>query len=186
MHAREMISLSREVEAVEIPYGSRSLLPKGTQVIVEQALGGTFTVVTEWGTMVRVAGKDADALGLELPPEAATPPAPEGPLDLAQVKERVWQELKTCFDPEIPVNIVDLGLVYECKVAEIPDGGFRVEVQMTLTAPGCGMGDVLKEDAEAKIRAIPDVKECDVELVLDPPWDPSRMSDAARLQLNFL
>jgi probable FeS assembly SUF system protein SufT len=135
---------------------------------------------------VRIAGKDAAVLGLTPPEEAPAAPLPEGPLDRAQVEERVWQELKTCFDPEIPVNIVDLGLVYECKVTEHPDGGFRVAVEMTLTAPGCGMGDILKDDAEAKIRAIPGVQECAVALVLEPPWDPSRMSDVARLQLNML
>ncbi len=185
MYSREMIPLSRDCEAVEIPYGSLTLLPKGTQVIVEQALGGTFTVLTEWGTMVRIPAKDADALGLA-PPEESPGSEPEGPLDRAQVEERVWRELETCYDPEIPVNIVDLGLVYGCTVTELGDSGFRVEVTMTLTAPGCGMGDVLKEDAEAKILAIPGVRECSVELVLDPPWDPSRMSEVARLQLNML
>lgn len=186
MYPREMISLQDEVEAVEIPYGTRTLLPKGTQVIVEQALGGSFTVVTEWGTMVRIPGTAHEALGLPPPPDASTAPASDEPLALDQVKERVWGELKTCYDPEIPVNIVDLGLVYDCQVQELPESKYKVDVQMTLTAPGCGMGDILKDDAEMKIRAIPGVTQCNVELVMDPPWDPSRMSDAARLQLNML
>jgi len=185
MHPREMISLQSEVEAVEIPYGTKTLLPKGTQVLVEQSLGGSFTVVTEWGTMVRIPGSAADALGLPTPPEFADPISGT-PFDRSQVEERVWTELKTCYDPEIPVNIVDLGLVYACQVRELPERRYEVDVQMTLTAPGCGMGDILKDDAETKIRGIPGVVRCDVELVMDPPWDPSRMSDAARLQLNML
>jgi len=186
MYPREMISLLDEVEAVEIPHGTRTLLPKGTQVIVEQALGGSFTVVTEWGTMVRISGAAHEALGLPPPPDVSTTPASGEPLTLEQVKERVWGELKTCYDPEIPVNIVDLGLVYDCQVREAEPSKYNVDVQMTLTAPGCGMGDILKDDAEMKIRAIPGVVHCNVELVMDPPWDPSRMSDAARLQLNML
>ena len=181
MSPRETITLSRDCVAVEIPYGTKTVLAKGTQVMLEQSLGGSHTVLTDRGAMVRIDGKDADALGLA----AAEAKAGEHPVaaNPKELEKLVWEQLKTCYDPEIPVNIVDLGLVYGV-VAEV-EGGYKVDVTMTLTAPGCGMGDVLKEDAETKIGAIPGVKERTVELVVDPPWDPSRMSDVARLQLNM-
>ena len=181
---RELITLTRDCEVVEIPSGSKSILPKGSQVMIEQSLGGTYTVLTDRGAMVRVDSKDNDALGLA---ETETSKAAAvDPTTTKEVESRVWEELKTCFDPEIPVNIVDLGLIYGCQVAEIPDGGYKVDVTMTLTAPGCGMGDILKEDAEGKILSIPGVKGCLVELVFEPVWDPSRMSEVARLQLNMM
>jgi probable FeS assembly SUF system protein SufT len=184
MTPRETVTLSRDCEAIEIPFGTKTVLPKGAQIMIEQSLGGSYTVLTDRGTMVRIDGKDADAMGLSPgePPQETARPAAAGKKEL---EDQVWEELKTCFDPEIPVNIVDLGLVYGVQVEEIPEGGFTVHVTMTLTAPGCGMGDILKEDAENKIAALSGVKKHTVEMVVDPPWDPSRMSDAARLQLNM-
>ena len=184
MHSSEEITLSRAVDSVLVPYGDTMPLPAGTKVRITQALGDTFTVVTDEGYMVRIAGKDADALGKE-PPTAA----PTGPVDTTVTKEdleeQVWDQLRTCYDPEIPVNIVELGLVYECAVAEEQDGA-HVNVKFTLTAPGCGMGDILRQDIERKVLSLPDVREADVQVQLDPPWDQTRMSDAARLQLGLM
>jgi probable FeS assembly SUF system protein SufT len=133
------------------------------------------------GYMVRLDDKDADAIGKEAqagpsPEEAASKP----------LQELAWDQLKTCYDPEIPVNIVELGLVHSCEVAELPEGGNRVSVRFTLTAPGCGMGDILRQDIERKLQALPGVKDADVQLQLEPPWDQSRMSEAAKLQLGLL
>ncbi len=180
----EPIALTRDCEAVQIPSGNVMKLLRGTPVRITQSLGGTYTVITEEGYMVRIAGKDADALGQRV--EAATESTPKESLDPAEIEKRVWAHLRTVFDPEIPVNVVDLGLVYLCKVSPLAEGGYQVEVQMTLTAPGCGMGSVLKADAENKIRGISGVKNVHVEIVIDPPWNPSRMSEAAKLQLGML
>jgi len=185
LHSNELVKLTRTTEAIEIPYGTKVMLAAGTEVRITQSLGGTFTVVTEDGYLVRIADKDADALG-KTPSgaAAATSEAPAGPVTKESLERQVWAELETIFDPEIPVNVVDLGLIYECHVDPVDDQ-FKVDVKMTLTAPGCGMGDILKEEAENKIRALAGVREANVEMVVDPPWDPSRMSDAARLQLNM-
>jgi probable FeS assembly SUF system protein SufT len=182
-HIREKVTLTRDCEAIEIPSGYRTTLPAGAEVTITQSLGGSFTVLTERGYLARIAAEDADALGKEAPKISAEEAAARASQPL---EERVWEELKTCYDPEIPVNIVDLGLVYGCEVTPLPDGGNRVEVTMTLTAPGCGMGDVLKADAERKIARLPGVKEVRVELVIDPPWNPDMMSEAAKLQLGML
>ena len=147
---------------------------------IAQSLGGQFTVTTDDGGLFRIAGKDADALGQQ--PAAAAAAAVEGPFD----EQRVWEQLKTVFDPEIPVNLVELGLIYRCEAVPLAEGGHRVEIDMSMTAPGCGMGDVLKEDVRRKIQGLPGVQEVRVEVVWDPPWDPSRMSDAARLQLGWM
>jgi probable FeS assembly SUF system protein SufT len=179
-----MVKITRPVEAIEIPFGTKVMLPAGADVRITQSLGGSFTVMTEDGYMARIADKDADALGKTAAKSGEQSAPAEGPLTREDLEKRVWGELETIFDPEIPVNVVDLGLVYECAVAPLGDG-FRVDVKMTLTAPGCGMGDILKEEAETKIRALPGVKEAAVEMVMEPVWDPSRMSDAARLQLNM-
>jgi probable FeS assembly SUF system protein SufT len=179
----EIVTITRPVEAIEIPFGTKVMLPAGAEVRITQSLGGSFTVMTEDGYMARIADKDADALG-KAPSKSAEATPAEGPLTREDLEKRVWGELETIFDPEIPVNVVDLGLVYECNLSPLGDG-FRVDVKMTLTAPGCGMGDILKEEAETKIRALPGVKEAAVEMVMEPVWDPSRMSDAARLQLNM-
>jgi probable FeS assembly SUF system protein SufT len=155
------------------------VLSAGTRVEITQSLGGQFTVTTDEGGLFRIADKDADALGQR----STTAAAPtEGAFD----EQRVWEQLRMVFDPEIPINLVDLGLIYRCESAPLPEGGHRVEIEMSMTAPGCGMGDVLKEDIRRKIQSVPGVGAVDVELVWDPPWDASRMSDAARLQLGWM
>lgn len=181
MHGiREARTLARDIEVAAIPYGDKIALQAGSTLYVTQSLGGSFTAVTDMGYMVRIEGKDADAIG-EAVPEG--PPAED--LQKKSLQELAWDQLKTCYDPEIPVNMVDLGLVYSCEVAPT-ESGSKVSVRFTLTAPGCGMGDYLKRDVEAKIAGLPGVTETDVEVVLDPPWDQSRMSDAARLQLGLM
>jgi probable FeS assembly SUF system protein SufT len=178
---REETIVARDVEATAIPYGDRLTLTAGTPVIITQALGGSYTVMTMQGYLVRIDGADADAIGKE----AVAPPTSE---ELAQkpLQELAWDRLKTCYDPEIPVNIVELGLVHSCEVSERPEGGQRVAVRFTLTAPGCGMGDILKQEIERKMLTLPDVREADVQVQLDPPWDQTKMSDAARLQLGLM
>ncbi len=187
MRMHEDILVTRDVEAVVVPAGNTILLEAGTTVTLTQALGGSFTIVTPQGYMARVHGKDADALGkepLEESPSPAVAPGEGAAPDSGAVETAVWERLRSVYDPEIPVNIVDLGLIYRCEVQ--PEGsGARVEVDMTMTAPGCGMGDVLKADAEDKIRGIAGVVDARVEIVWDPPWDQSRMSEAARLELGF-
>lgn len=175
------IALTRDCEAIVIPHGYRTNLPAGSSVRVLQRLGGSVTVTADFGGLFRVDPENFDALGLEAPkPDAATT-APDQPLD-----ERVWSVLRTCYDPEIPVDIVELGLVYDCSVGEPePDGRRPVTVKMTLTAPGCGMGDVLAKDVETKLQRLPDVARAEVEVVFDPPWNQAMMSEAARLQLGF-
>jgi probable FeS assembly SUF system protein SufT len=175
------IELQRDCEATVIPGGDRITLRRGDQVRVTQALGGSFTVTTSRGYLARIAATDAGALGLEPPPPIELPPE-SGAFDL----DHVIEQLKTVFDPEIPVNVVDLGLIYTCEAQPLPDGGHRIEIKMSMTAPGCGMGDVLRGDAIARVQEVPGVAEVDVELVWDPPWDPSRMSEAARLELGIL
>lgn len=178
---REETVLGRDVEVTAIPYGDRITLKQGSPVIISQALGGSYTLVTMQGYMVRLDGRDADAVGKE--PEKA--PSAED-LRSRTLDELVWDRLKTCYDPEIPVNIVELGLVHSAEVADLPEGGKKVAVRFTLTAPGCGMGDILKQDIERRLLEIPGVKETDVQIQLDPPWDQSKMSDAARLQLGLM
>ena len=178
---REETVVSRDIEATAIPYGDKIPLTAGSPVIISQALGGSYTVVTMQGYMVRIDGKDADAIGKE----AVAPPSAEEVAGRPLV-DLVWDQLKTCYDPEIPVNIVELGLVHSAEAAPLPEGGQKVSVRFTLTAPGCGMGDVLRQDIERKVLALPDVKEADVQVQLDPPWDQTRMSDAARLQLGLM
>ena len=176
------IVLARDCQATQIPSGSKVLLRAGTRVTITQSLGGQFTVTTDEGGLYRIAGEDADALGERPPAAAAQAPMIEGPFD----EDRVWEQLKTVFDPEIPVNLVDLGLIYRCEAVPLPEGGHRVEIAMSMTAPGCGMGDVLKEDVRRKVQSVPGVRQVQVEVVWDPPWDASRMSDAARLQLGWM
>lgn len=175
------IELKRDCEATVIPSGETVRLALGERVVLTQALGGSFTVKTDMGQLVRIAPHDADALGFEVK-QASQVPEGVGAFDL----ELVIEQLKTVFDPEIPVNVVDLGLVYSCEAHPIESGGQRVEIKMSMTAPGCGMGDVLKKDAWTRVQAVLGVAEVDVEIVWDPPWDQSRMSEAARLQLGML
>ncbi len=185
MKPHESITLSRDCEAIQIPSGAKMVLPAGTMVMITQSLGDTYTVTTDHGYMVRISGKDADAMGFErtATASAATVDAPRGVEDLEKL---VWDQLRTCYDPEIPVNIVDLGLVYECKVTEIENGGHRADVKLTLTAPGCGMGGVLAADAQDKIGGLAGIREANVEIVFEPPWNPSMMSEAARLELGMM
>lgn len=174
-----IIILSRDVDALLIPSGAPLFLQQGTEVTITQDLGDTFTV-NIYGNLARIAGKDADALGKKL--EKQITELPEG----VSLEDAVWQQMKTCFDPEIPVNIVDLGLVYECRIEELSPGQHLVEVKMTLTAVGCGMGPVIAGDVKQKISNLPHIQEVNIEIVFDPPWDRSKMSDAAKLQLGML
>ncbi|MFZ0664083.1 MAG: putative Fe-S cluster assembly protein SufT [Acidobacteriaceae bacterium] len=172
---QQIVALTRDCKATEIPSGSLHLLTEGTPVIITQTLGGSFTVTVGYGQLMRVDAKDADALGFE----ALAQP------DTSEFSEQaVWDQLKLVYDPEIPVNIVDLGLVYSCIIAE-KDGGHSIDITMSMTAPGCGMGDVLKSDIEEKLNPLPTVNHVNVEVVFDPPWTPLMMSEATRLQLGL-
>ena len=186
---REPFKLTRDVEVVQIPDGNKVRLSRGTTVQIMQTLGGQYTVMTERGHMVRIDGKDGDVIGqpkIEDKPQGA--PKGEGPVDPDKLKEKIMGELRTVFDPEIPVNVVDLGLVYRTDILPAANGqeGHHIAVDMTLTAPGCGMGGVLKADAEAKIGRLYGVTSCHVEIVVDPPWSQDKMSDAAKLQLGMM
>ena len=180
-HMNETVTLSRDVRAIMIPAGEELLLREGTGGFITQALGGSFTVYIE-GNLFRIAGVDADALGKE---PTRPPEVPENPSD-AEIEEVIWKQLRTCYDPEIPVNIVDLGLIYSCEVVPLGNGERTVNVEMTLTAPGCGMGDVLVADARDKIAAVPTISDVNVGLVFDPPWNQTMMSDEARLQVGMM
>ena len=172
------ISLTREVEAVQIPSGEKTTLPAESAVIITQALGGTFTVrVGDRSGLFRIAGKDGDALGQAV---LQTGTAADGPFDV----EKIWEQLRNCYDPEIPVNIVDLGLIYSLDVSD-EEKGKRVSVKMTLTAPGCGMGPSLAADAEQRMLTVAGVASANVELVWDPPWSPDRISPAGRERLGM-
>lgn len=179
MFRETAVEVKREVEAALIPSGTKVMLQPGTHVFVTQALGNSYTVYVN-GNLVRIAGKDGDALGLVILE------LPDVNLLEGSVEDKTWMQLKTCFDPEIPVNIVDLGLVYACNVMPLGMNNYRVEVVMTLTAPACGMGPVLIGEVEEKVRQIKGVTEVKVDLVFDPPWDRDRMSDEAKLQLGLL
>jgi probable FeS assembly SUF system protein SufT len=176
----EPVRFERDCEAVLVPQGEVVTLPAGTVGYITQALGGSWTVFVE-GNLMRIAGKDADAIGKEPPPPIELP---EGASD-DEVEKLVWTQLRTCFDPEIPINIVDLGLVYEVAVRRREAGDRLVEVRMTLTAPACGMGEILVDDVRGKLEMIPTVAEADVELVFDPPWNRSMMSEVARLETGM-
>ena len=176
----EPVVVNRDVRAVIVPAGVEVKLRPGTVGHITQALGGSYTVYVE-GNLFRIAGQDADAIGQEV---AATPELPPDASD-EDVRNLVWQQMKSCYDPEIPINIVDLGLVYECEVSP-GETGRIVSVKMTLTAPGCGMGEVLVQDVRERVEVIPTVERADVELVFDPPWNQSMMSEAARLQTGMM
>ena len=180
-NTNEAVTLERDVTATIIPAGETLTLREGTSGFITQALGGSFTVYIE-GNLFRIAGSDADALGKEpvLPPSI-----PDNASD-KDIEDVIWKQLMTCFDPEIPINIVDLGLIYRCEVTALPNGQRSVSVDMTLTAPGCGMGEILVQDAQEKIAVIPTVDDVKVELVFDPPWNQGMMSDEARLQTGLM
>ena len=178
MLKQDTIEVTRDCDAMLIPSGVKISIQKGTLVMITQALGTAYTVYVN-GNLARVAGKDGDALSMVILEE------PDVNDMVGSVEDKVWELLKTCFDPEIPVNIVDLGLVYECVISKIETGKL-VEIKMTLTATGCGMGPVLIADVEQKIRGIREVADVKVDLVFDPPWNRSMMSDVAKLQLGML
>jgi probable FeS assembly SUF system protein SufT len=179
-HENEPFVVNRDVPAVIVPAGVEVKLKPGQAGYITQALGGSFTVYIE-GNLFRIAGENADAIGKE------SVKAPELPPNATEedVKKLAWEQMRTCFDPEIPINIVDLGLVYECDVTANPDGTRTIAITMTLTAPGCGMGEVLVEDVKDKVERIPTVNGARVELTFDPPWNQSMMSEAARLQTGM-
>jgi len=177
--------LLRDVEASVVPIGTKVTLQKGETAHITQSLGGSYTVVVN-GNMFRIAEQDGDALGLEAK-VASAPSAPSaGPVTQDQLEKQVWESLKTCYDPEIPVNIVDLGLIYDCHLTPVGENNFKADVKMTLTAPGCGMGPVLAQDVQNKLVSLEPIDEANVELVWDPPWNQSMMTEAAKLQLGLL
>ena len=173
------VVLTRDVIAIQVPSGIEVTLPAQSSVCVTQQLGGTFTVQTDQGFLARIEGRDADALGMERAPTSSKQSSGRA------TKTDITEALRTCYDPEIPVNILELGLIYEHDIEEGDDGTRRAVVKMTLTAPGCGMGQVLYNDVEQKLRALPGIDDVAVELTFDPPWGPERMSEEARLQLGF-
>jgi len=179
----EEIRVARDCPAVSIPYGAPVTIEAGCMAQITQQLGGAYTVLVE-GNLYRIEGKDADALGLE--PSASNIPHPEGEITAAYVERMAWKQLSTCYDPEIPVDIVSLGLIYGCEVTPLGGERFRLACQMTLTAPGCGMGTMIADEARVKLLDIPGVEDATVELVWDPPWSREHMSEAARLQLGML
>ena len=177
----ERVELSRDCQAVQIPAGYPVVLEKGTEAYLTQSLGGSFTLqVPSYGGLFRLAGEDADAIGKE------PPPAPAPAASAADLEQQVWETLRTCYDPEIPVNIVDLGLVYDMRVIPLTEGTHRVEVRMTLTAPGCGMGTAIAADARQKLLGLPGNAEADVELVWDPPWTPQMISPEGKERLGIV
>jgi probable FeS assembly SUF system protein SufT len=180
MRKSDPVRFHRACEATLIPAGTSVVIPEGTEGTLTQALGQSFTVYLG-GNLVRVAGRDADAMGLEVPSPLVIPKG----ASREEVEALVWNQLGQCYDPEIPINIVDLGLVYECKLEVLETGRYRVRIRMTLTAPGCGMGGMLTHDVREQLLEIPSIDSVDVELVFDPPWNSSRMSDAARLQTGL-
>ncbi|MCX6905018.1 MAG: putative Fe-S cluster assembly protein SufT [Verrucomicrobia bacterium] len=183
MEQRQNTTLRRACEGTLIPPGEQTPITAGTPVTITQSLGGAYTVVAG-SHLVRIDGKDADALGLtsDAAPKDGAAPAAAGPVDEAMV----WTQLKTCYDPEIPVNIVELGLIYDLSITPHPAGGSVVEVKMTLTTPGCGMGAMIADDAQHKVLAIPGVAEAKIALVWDPPWSSAMMSEAAKLHLGLM
>ncbi len=183
MHFNEPVTVARDCDAILIPAGTHITLPAGSVVFITQALGGNYTVNIN-GNLAQVGARDVDALGfaVETPAFAQAPDDAAGPVQ----EELLWEQMRTCYDPEIPINIVDLGLVYECKVTPLADAGNRVDVRMTLTAPGCGMGQVLAEDVRSKLMQVANVSEVNVDLTFDPPWSQDMMTEAARLETGML
>jgi len=180
-HGYTEVTFNRDCEAIQIPSGEKLHMTKGTTVVITQSLGGSYTIATQGG-LARITEANADALGLEPVEKAASKPSE--PVDLDE--KAVWDQLKTCYDPEIPVNIVDLGLVYDCTITPQPDTGAKVNVKMTLTAPGCGMGPTICAEAKSKIITIPGVADADVDLVWDPPWNQGMISEVGKMQLGLI
>lgn len=181
-------TLTREVEAIQIPSGDTVTLPAGTRVIITQALGGTYTVATDHG-LARIQSKDVDALGIDLEADQKKAEASSSsniPEDATDLEVQVWQQLRNVYDPEIPVNIVDLGLVYGCEVTETEEGKHKATVKMTLTAPGCGMGPTIAADAQSRIMTIEEMDDAAVELVWEPAWNQSMISEEGRMKLGMV
>lgn len=182
MHKNDAIVLERDCDAILIPAGTPITLPKGSTVHITQALGGTYTVNIN-GNLARIGEEEARTLGIAGPEPDAQPMVASdttggnGTVD----EELVWELMKTCYDPEIPINIVDLGLIYDCKITQLKEGGSCVDILMTLTAPGCGMGQYIAYDVQRKVESVPNVTHVNVELTFDPPWNQSMMSETARL-----
>lgn len=172
--------LRRDVDALLIPSGARIYLQAGTEVKITQALGGSYTV-NIYGNLARIDANDADALGLSAQEEI-----PESALNEMTLEELIWSQMKKCYDPEIPVNIVDLGLIYNCEIIPMGKNDHHVLIKMTLTAPGCGMGPTIAADVKRKVLAVPHVSTVDIEMVFDPPWERSMMSEIAKLELGML
>ncbi|MGH8117732.1 MAG: putative Fe-S cluster assembly protein SufT [Rhodanobacteraceae bacterium] len=178
---RDDVTLQRDCAAVMVPQGDTVTLQAGQTGYVTQAVGGSFTIFVD-GNLFRVAGEDADAIGKDVP----EPLHLSGDANDEDVETLAWKQLRTCFDPEIPVNVVDLGLVYGLELTHADDGRRNVHVKLTLTAPGCGMGDVLVDDARSKLALIPTIAAVEIELVFDPPWNYSMMSDEAKLETGMV
>ncbi len=177
----ERVELTRDVDAVEIPAGHALVLQKGTDAVITQSLGGTYTLqVPSYGGLFRIDGKDADAIGKEVTTAPAAPTEGGG-----DIEHQAWEQLKTCYDPEIPVNIVDLGLVYDLRVTSEPGEASRVDVKMTLTAQGCGMGGEIAADARRKLLNLPGVSVADVKIVWDPPWSPQMISPEGKKHMGM-
>jgi probable FeS assembly SUF system protein SufT len=184
MYENTEFTLSRDTEAIQIPSGQKTMIPAGTQGVITQTLGGSYTIATYQG-LARIAEKDLDSLGIERPQTNGSSGA-SGVAGGEVDEKAVWDQLRQCYDPEIPVNIVDLGLVYDCKLEKSENGGTKVEVKMTLTAPGCGMGPAIAHDAQSKIMSIEGVDEAQVDLVWDPPWNQNMISEAGRMKLGMV
>lgn len=180
-------TLTRDVEAIQIPSGDAVMLPVGTRVIITQALGGTYTVATDHG-LARISSKDADALGIDAEAEPAGEVATSSniPEDASPLELQVWDQLRNVYDPEIPVNIVDLGLVYGCELVEDEGGKYKVQIKMTLTAPGCGMGPTIAADAQSRIMTIEEIEDAAVELVWEPAWNQGMISEEGKMKLGMI
>ena len=182
MNSDDPVILKRDVDAAMIPIGTMVTLQKGETAYITQSLGGAYTVIVN-GNMFRLEGKDADALGIQ--PEAK-PVSTGAPVTQEHLEKEIWSQLRSCYDPEIPVNIVDLGLIYDCQLTSLSASSYRVDVKMTLTAPGCGMGPMLAQDVQNRVLGLEGVDDVAVELVWDPPWNQAMMTEAAKLQLGLM
>ena len=186
--SQELITLTRDVEAVIVPAGDKVTLAKGERAYLFQSLGDSHTIVVN-GNTFRIDGKDTDALGLQQAQKAAAPAPPassDKPVTQEDLEKQAWDAMRSCYDPEIPVNIVDLGLIYDLTISKLGDNAFQADVKMTLTAPGCGMGPMIAQDVQNRLLSLDAVEEANVELVWDPPWNQAMMSEAAKLQLGLM
>src|SRR5438067_1239388 len=182
MSNNESATLARDVDAAMIPVGTKVTLQKGEQAHITQSLGGSYTVIVN-GNMFRIEGKDCDALGIQ---QAAKSGGGGGPVTQESLEKEIWNQLRSCYDPEIPVNVVDLGLIYDCHLTSLTPSSFKADVKMTLTAPGCGMGPMLAQDVQNRLLGLEGVDNVSVELVWDPPWNQSMISEAGKLQLGLM